>query len=320
MIQAARRAVHYQHRERETSMDKAVAWCASVLGPVEVMTDHSKAHGGHESWTRRLLASMGFCYLKVHRTRSHWNNEVHAYERWARAFGDSAPRLLAVRDEEPLALVISELPGQVVEHAGLPSAQERAVWRAAGAALVALHELETGECFGPCRRDGTPAQPCVHDARGYVSRQLGGQIDRAVRGRYVDDDELATLHAACERVPAFDGERAIPCHRDYCAANWLVSEQRTWAGVIDFEFAHWDVRVADFSRDPDWSWVLRPDLVDAFLEGYGRALTPIEEQQLLVARADYALGAILWGRDHAFHGFEREGHAALAHLGPLLKE
>jgi aminoglycoside phosphotransferase len=300
-------------------MDKALEWCASVLGSVEALTDHSKEHGGHESSTIHLLAPAGPCYLKVHRTRSHWSNEVHAYENWARAFGDLAPRLLAVRDEEPLALVVSELSGQILERVELYPAQERAVWQAAGAALVALHELGTGECFGPCLRDGTPAQPCVRDAREYVSRELERQIDTAVRGRYIDDDERAALHAACERVPAFEGEPPVPCHRDYCAANWLVDEQGTWAGVIDFEFAYWDVRVADFSRDPDWAWILRPGLVDAFFEGYGRPLMPAEEQQLLVARAAYALGAILWGRDHAFYGFEREGHAALAHLSSLLK-
>ena len=115
-------------------------------------------------------------------------------------------------------------------------------------------------------------------------------------------------------IPAFAGERPTPCHRDYCAANWLVNEQGTWTGVIDFEFAYWDVRVADFSRDPNWAWVQRPDLVTAFFEGYGRPLTPQAEQQRLVAYAEYALGAIVWGRDFAFYGFEREGHEALIHL------
>jgi hypothetical protein len=84
-----------------TEMDVALDWCASVLGPVQVMSDHSKAHGGHESSTHRIHVSTGYCYLKLHRTPAHWNNEVHAYERWAGAFGDFAPRLLAVRDEEP---------------------------------------------------------------------------------------------------------------------------------------------------------------------------------------------------------------------------
>jgi len=89
--------------------------------------------------------------------------------------------------------------------------------------------------------------------------------------------------------------------------------------VIDLEFAYWDVRVADFSRDPDWAWVLRPDLDEALCEGYGRPLSAAEEEQRLVVRAEYALGAIVWGHDNAFYGFEQEGREALAHLASLLR-
>jgi aminoglycoside phosphotransferase len=302
----------------EIEVDEALDWCTSVLGPVEVMCDYSKPHGGHESSTRRLRAPLGFCYLKVHQSRTHWHNEVHAYERWARAFGDFAPRLLAARDEAPLALLVSELPGQIVENTRLTPSQEQAVWRAAGAALVALHDLGPGECFGPCLRDGTWADAFPQDAREYVSKRFKSQIERAIHTGYINNDELATLQAAYDLIPGFEGERPLPCHRDYCAANWLISQEGTWAGIIDFEFAYWDVRVADFSRDPNWSWIHRPDLVDAFFEGYGRSLTRLEEQQLLVAHAEYALDAILWGHDHAFYGFEQEGRASLIHLASLL--
>jgi len=249
----------------KTEMGKALDWCNCALASIEVMSDHSKAHGGHESSTRRLRAPIGYCYVKVHQSRS----------------------------QEPLALVVSELPGQIVENAQLSPTKERAAWRAAGSALVALHDWGTGECFGPCLRDGTYVQQCAENAREYVSKRLKSQIERAIRAGYINDEELATVHAAYELTPAFEGERATPCHRDYCAANWLVSKEGTWAGVTDFEFAHWDVRVADFSRYPDWSWIGRPDLVDAFFEGYGRSLNSAEEQQLLVAHAEYALGAIL---------------------------
>jgi Ser/Thr protein kinase RdoA (MazF antagonist) len=218
-----------------------------------------------------------------------------------------------------LAFVVSELPGQIVERTPLPPAQGRAVWRAAGAALVPLHDLGRGEFFGPCRRNGTPAEEHPQDARDHVFERFESQIESAIRGGYVDEDEQATVRAACDLVPTFAGERPIPCHRDYCAANWLVSDEGTWAGVIDFEFARWDVRVADLTRDPDWAWVYRPDLYDAFLEGYGRSFTPTEEEQLLVAHAEYALSAILWGRDNEFYGFEREGRDALARLAVLLE-
>jgi 8-oxo-dGTP diphosphatase len=224
-----------------------------------------------------------------------------------------------VRDQAPLALVVSELPGQILEGMRLPASQERAIWRAAGAALVALHELGPGECFGPCLRDGTCAEAFPQDATEYVAKRFGSQIERAIQAGYINDAELAAVRAAYERIPVFAGERPLPCHRDYCAANWLVSQEGDWTGVIDFEFAYWDVRVADFSRDPNWSWIRRPDLVAAFFEGYGRSLTPAEEQQLLVAHAEYALGAILWGHEHAFYGFEQEGREALAHLASLLR-
>jgi thiamine kinase-like enzyme len=38
-------------------------------------------------------------------------------------------------------------------------------------------------------------------------------------------------------ITAFEGEPAVPCHRDDGPANWLVTDDGHWAGVIDFEFA-----------------------------------------------------------------------------------
>jgi pimeloyl-ACP methyl ester carboxylesterase len=188
----------------------------------------------------------------------------------------------------------------------------------AGAALVALHNLGPSDCFGPCWRDGTCAEEHPQDAQEYVSRRFSALIEKAIQGGYISPAELSTVRAAYALVPAFEGERPIPCHRDYCAANWLVSPEGALAGIIDFEFAYWDVRVADFARDPDWAWIRRPDLMEAFFDGYigngGRSFSRTTELQLLVARAEYALDAILWGHDFAFYGFEQEGREALFHL------
>ena len=301
-------------------------WCGEVLdsiassgsGQVEILADHSKEHGGHESSTFRIRTSEHYAYVKVHESAEHWHNEVHGYEQWARAFGKHAPQLLAVRDEAPLALVVSELPGLILENQQLIRTKEQTVWRAAGAALVSLHDLPAGKGFGRCLRDGSFADVATTDAIEYVGERLSKLIEQAVAGAYVDENELATLRAAQALVPIFADEHPCACHRDYCAANWLVNAQGHWTGVIDFEFAHWDVRVADFARDPHWNWIHRPDLVDAFFDGYGLQLTPRIEQQLLVARAEYALDAIVWGRDNAFYGFECEGREALAFLAPLL--
>jgi Ser/Thr protein kinase RdoA (MazF antagonist) len=297
---------------------EALAWCASVLGPVEVVTDTSREHAGLRAAAHRLRTPSGGCYLKTHRDRSHWENEVHAYEHWAPAFGDCAPRLLAVHAEEPLALLIGELPGTVLEEVQLTSTQAQDIWRAAGWALAGLHSLPAGEYFGPCRRDGACAGTPVYDARQYVSSKIEAQVERGLRGGFLSEDELAVVRAACALLPAFEGERPRPCHRDYCPANWLVSLEGAWTGVIDFEFSGWDVRASDFSRYPNWDWIEHPELAEAFFEGYGHPFTPAEEQQRLVAHMQYALDAVVWGMENCYFGFAADGRKAFKHLGKLL--
>lgn len=291
-------------------------WCSSVVGPCEIASGDQRFHGRTMVW--RLRTRSGCCYLKLHRQMSSWEREVHGYERWAPAFGAFAPRLLAVHEEEPLALLVSALPGKVMDDVQLSARQEESAWHAAGRALAGLHGLARGECFGPCRRDGSCTGTATGDAVEYVAAELERETDRGVRAGTLSERELAIVRAVQGLVPAFAAERPIPCHRDYGPANWLVARDGAWAGVIDFEFAYWDVRVADFSRYPNWEWIERPELLEAFFQGYGRSLTPREEQQCLVARAQYALGAITWGNEHSYHGFVREGRRALEHIGSLL--
>lgn len=293
-----------------------LAWCSFVVGPCQVVSGSQRDDG--RSSLSRLQTASGYTYLKVHQDRAMWEREVHGYERWAPAFGAFAPPLLAIHEDEPLALLIAELPGAILENVQLPVEQERAAWHRAGQMLAALHGLDHGPFFGPCGRDGTPIDAAISDAVEYISTDLDRETAKAVRAGYIDDQELAVVRAAQSLTSAFAGERPTACHRDYCPYNWLVTGDGTWAGVIDFEFAYWDVRVADFSRYPDWEWIHRPDLVAALFDGYGRPLTPREEQQALVARTQYALSAITWGHEHAYYGFENEGRQALRHLAKLL--
>ena len=301
-----------QDREALVILD----WCTTILGPCDIASGDGRYHGRTTVW--RLRTASGYGYAKIHRQRSYWENEVHAYEWWATAFGDKAPRLLAVRDQAPLALMMTELPGTPMEQAQLTPSQERSIWRAAGQALVALHDLDVGECFGPCLRSGDCAGAPIADAQEYVSAEFDRWTRRGVDAECLGADELAVVRAARRLIPAFAEEGPTPCHRDYGPANWLVDDDGAWAGVIDFEFAYWDVRVSDFCRYPDFEWMGRPDLLVAFFDGYGRPLTPKEEQQALVSHALYALGAVVWGCDHGYLGYAEDGQRALKHLGTLL--
>lgn len=302
--------------EPDHNLDRLLAWCAAELGPVEPVADCGKSHPGQPAIAQKLRLDSDYCYLKTHRAPGFWEAEVHGYEQWAAAFGSHAPHLLAVREEEPLALVVSALPGQCLENVHLPPAQEQRVWRDAGRALARLHNLATGEFFGPCNRDGSPRQGACTDAQEFMAVQLEQERERGVRMGYLTPAELAVVQAALEQIPAFAGEPPVPCHRDYCSANWVVSDDGRWVGVIDFEFAEWNVRVADFTRHPNWEWIGRPDLAAAFFAGYG-PLTPAQERQCFVAHVHYALTAIIWGEDNHYHGFAAEGRAALRHLATM---
>ena len=296
-----------------------VDWSASILGKCEIVSGDARIHG--RSSVSRLKTASGRVYLKIHEQRASWETEVHGYERWSRAFEGFTPKLLATRDEPPFALIVTELRGVIADDATLTDTQERAMWRDAGNALAKLHRLEVGGAFGECGRDGACLSP-ISDAREFIANQFDRRMEGADRHDLLTDDERAVIDAARELIPAFEGERPTPCHRDYGPANWIVRDDGAWGGVIDYEFAHWDVRVADFSRYPGWEWLRNPHLIDVFFEGYdaayGRSLTQRETQQMYVGHALYALGAVVWGSENEFFGFMDEGRQGLKALAERL--
>jgi len=299
-------------------MEELLKWAASVVGPVEIEDDGSRGHSGRTHIASRVRTEQGICYLKTHRAPGFWDSEVHAYERWTPVFRDHAPKLLGVKNTEPRAILISALDGASQENSSLPLPTQKEVWRAAGKALRALHEMSRGTFFGPCRRDGSCSGRPLQDAEEFVRTTLENQLKEGERTGLLSPQEMATFVRAMQRISVFAGELPVPCHRDYHPVNWLARSDGTWTGVIDFEFSRWDVRTNDFARYPDWEWELRPQLVDALLEGYGRPLTEAEKQQVLVLRASYAVTAVLMGHRVSMFGWEREGRRAMEHLEELL--
>lgn len=296
------------------ALEAVLDWCAAVLGPVELAADDLREHPGLRASALRLRSRHGDCFVKLHRDPAHWHSEAHAYEHWAPAFGPHAPRLLGVREEEPLAILVSALPGIPMEQVRLSAAQEQVAWRAAGQALAGLHACAEGAWFGLCRRDGSPAEEAISDPPAHVAADFDHWLEPGLRAGWLSAGEQAVVRAALALLPVFAGERPLPCHRDYGPANWLVSQSGEWAGVIDFEFSGWDVRAAEFTRYPDWDWIEHPQRVAALYEGYGRSFSPAEEQQLLVGHALYALAAVVWGMQNDYFGFAAEGRRALAYL------
>ncbi|MHB0858297.1 MAG: aminoglycoside phosphotransferase family protein [Anaerolineae bacterium] len=292
------------------------SWCASVLGPCEVIAGEARHHGRSSVVT--LRASPGLYYAKVHQERLPWEAEVHAYEHWSSAFGVHAPALIALREGPTSLILLSALPGTTMNRVRLDERQKRTVWRSAGRSLAGLHDLAVGQHFGPCRRDGRSIGAPVTDPCVYVMAEFDAWSSRGRRAGCFTAEELAVIDAAQALVPAFAGEQPVPCHLDYCPDNWLVDADGDWTGVVDFEFSAWSVRVADFARYPEWEWIEQPGLLDALLEGYEHSWSAVEETQLLAWRTLYAVTAVVWGCEHEYLGFAAEGRKALRHLAGLL--
>jgi aminoglycoside phosphotransferase (APT) family kinase protein len=282
-----------------------LAWCATVLGPCEAPGLRARPDG--RSATTRIVTATGAAYLKTHSERANWEIEVRAYERWAPALGARAPRLMAAR-EEPYALLLSVVPGRPMREAALSPAQEAAAWRDAGIALRALHDLPAGQHFGPEGDAG------LTEAPAYALADLDRWVNPGLRAGSLTDEDLAVVESARALAPAFCGERPVACHRDYNLYNWLVDEAGEWCGVIDFEFCYPDVRVAEFTRYPEWEWWRRPELVAALREGYGLVSGPREEEQMLLSHVIYSVSMIVWGQENGYLGCVAEGREALRHL------
>jgi Ser/Thr protein kinase RdoA (MazF antagonist) len=299
-------------------MDSIAAWAAETLGqPVQLVDDAVRTHPGKVSRLYRLrtVSPAKDYVVKSYERRVDWAHEVHAYEQWTPALGPHAPTMLAAQDGAPPTILLTLLPGGEAQGAPLSTERERDVWRAAGHALATLHALPPSRSFGPCDRSGVPTGMRIDDAPGYVTGEFEDWIERGERARCISAAERAFVRSMGDLASVFAGERPTPSHRDWCPANWIVDDVGAWIGAIDWEFAYPDVRAADVSRYPSWEWMDRPDLVEALDEGYRALLTPVDPAQRRVARALYALTAIVWGRETGYAGFEREGHGALSRLG-----
>lgn len=184
----------------------------------------------------------------------------------------------------------SWLPG-VVGAASDPDAH-----RQAGALAARLHAI------GPRSVDVEHAPRLVEQLDRW-QRRAPGAFDPAeldvVRGRLRELDRLP----APERTSI---------HNDYQPRSWIVDGGRV--AVIDFGRSGLDLLVRDVERLWFAEWVGHPELRDAFLDGYGRALTTDEVAIIQAHAAFQAGGTVVWSTEHGDPAFERTGRDLLARL------
>ena len=245
-------------------------------------------------------------FRRIFRNPRKFAQERHAYAHWTPRLGPWAPRLVRV-EHHPPALVLTELAGQPLETMRLPATQTCEVHRCAGSILARLHAIPE-----PDEDPLSIENALILRARNLIKRAATTEVRQAAR-KAAEQLTHALMH--CQP------RGRVPCHRDFEPRNWLVElgpPLRVF--VIDFEHARMDLALADLTRLRCLVWPERPDLEEAFFQGYGTRLDSTERTLLeALSRLD-AVGTWIWGIRHHDRSFIERAHRmmnALIGEGPI---
>lgn len=275
--------------------DRALSWAERQLGwrPTHVAAVPGTHGASHV--TRLQAGPARIAFLKRHgQVRKH-RQERDALGHWAPRV-DGTPRLVAAHDDPPLALLLTAVPGRAVGAAPSSPDQAAQVHRAAGRWLRAWHALPF--------LDDDPVRPLVALRARWDRWQTRAACLLPHTTRAWVGDLLVTLEPPPDRVP---------CHRDFTPHNWMWHEEHGLA-VVDFEHARADLAWVDVVCLIDGPWLARPDLEEAFWDGYGKRPDDASSGLLVALRALRALGTIAWGAAHRDGAFEAAGRRVLRRL------
>lgn len=256
-----------------------------LIGPYEVTAVLADA-------VVRTTATSGQEFVvKQHLNRPLHEREVHAYRHWTGALGTYAPTLVAV-DEPAMIIITSALPDSPGTSTLAPS-----VHRQAGALLRRFHDAAAPTDL-----------PWFHE---WLADRADHWANRAATLLSTADTKLIDRHLTA--LSRTEIPRGGPCHLDFQPRNWLISPAGHVA-LVDFEHAHIDLPARDLVRLRFRIWADRPDLRDAFLNGYGRPLTQAEDHLIWHLGALDALTSLARGHENADPELTAAGHATLREL------
>lgn len=219
----------------------------------------------------------------------HLDRELNAHRHFlAPLRADERAPTLVHADTDARLLVTTWLPGELVQ--GHPAEADPDTYRQAGALLARLHH-----------------QPALQRRS---TTWLAGQRDRALR--WLAQPHRIPQHQVAA-VRAWDWPTGTvtlaPTHGDYQPRNWVVDDGRV--AVIDLGRADLRPPATDLARMQARQWRGRPDLEQAFLDGYGADPRPPWWVSTLLAEA---VGAAAWAHQVGDEAFEAEGLRSLTEL------
>ncbi|MGH3685851.1 MAG: phosphotransferase enzyme family protein [Pseudonocardiaceae bacterium] len=273
--------------------------CQEVLGEWRLLARHTTRRAGGEVLHVRNARGEEFAAKRHLNQRKH-RREVHAYAHWVPNLAERAPRMVAADPTVP-GILITAVPGQPAHRDGAgPSVmpdKEAGIHRQAGKLLQRLHSAEPGR-----------SSPDPLSALGARLAQWLPDAWRLLTSEDIDLVSRCTADlAVADRLPL------VPCHLDYQPRNWMIDVAGDLR-VIDFEHARLDIAIRDLVRLEFRHWTERPDLREAFLDGYGRSLDDNERALLKACAAIDAVTAVVRGHARDDPVLTSQGRATLLRL------
>ncbi|MCW2912266.1 MAG: hydrolase [Actinomycetia bacterium] len=278
--------------------DALAAFASASVGEVVGVVDRSWARENSAVW-ELTTASAGRFFLKRHPSSKFHEREVTALRQLMPCLErDRAPELVAA-DRGLLAVVVTALPGEVALGAALPVAEERELYLQAGLLASRIHSLGI-EVSGAQGFEGVVGRCEEHlrEADGLLASQ-----------------EVALVRECAARLAVVAPSLPVNAtHGDFQPRNFLWDRNQRRLALIDFERAELGPPIRDLVRLESGPWDGRPDLREAFLNGYGRQLTARERAALLCMEALDTLSGLLWSTEHGDVEVAQRARASFARL------
>lgn len=290
----------------ETEADALRRFAAAALGSGCRIEDFSRAFGRKSvTWRINSADGSGF-YLKRHEFRQHYVAEVRALNQWVAQLPEGSwwntPEVVANSDELG-AVILTELPGEIIEDSPPPTDELEEAYRSAGRLARALHDADID-------LSGEPR----------VQRYAPADIDRymAPSRPHLDGSTYEWAVGIVRRPDAWEGLSVVPMHGDFSPRNWIRRRGEPTLGIIDWERSRPGFWVEDVQRMTQDHWVKAPNLRDAFFDGYGRTPTESEWRQANQVSLIGAVGGVAWSRTHGDERFEQLNRVMIERLKKTL--
>ncbi|MFF4205617.1 phosphotransferase [Streptomyces sp. NPDC001668] len=279
-------------------------WAQTVVGPVHLVRDVSRDRANSRVWM--LTCATSIVFVKLAPNATSFGRDTRALREVAPGMEPGTAPLLLAAEPQQLALLLSVVPGRMVTSLRVRPAEQRMLHRWAGVWLRRFHG-GLGELSAQDHAD----------AAAEVARTADGCERHLDRARdLISPQDRRTVRWYAAALGRLGPLAAGYIHGDFQERNWLLDRGPAASvfGAVDLERARPHAAVADLVPLACGSWVGRPDLQRAFLDGYGRALTAEERWALRCLCVLDAASDIAWGvPNHDLEIVER-GRATLARL------